>query len=346
MKFSRRDFIKLSGLALAGAALPTRRPPQSPPTRPSWPANTPLGRVTANRIRLISRPHVDGERLDYRYLDDVFPVIRSVVGQGFYPHNHVWFETPDGYAYSSWVQPVKYAPDEPLAVAPKEGVYVEVSAPYLDAHVKPDSESPVAYRLYYGSTYQIIARIVGPGGEVWYRINDENGVQMYGQATYLKRILESEFAPISPGVADKSVVVTLSQQSLSAYEGKTEVFRARIASGRTYFGDDGSTVGSLTPAGEHPLWSKRASRHMTGGTPENGYDLPGVPWVCYFSGNGAAIHGTYWHNDYGTPKSAGCINCRPEDAKWLFRWTLPEVPYVPGNITVQWPGGTTVVIRD
>ena len=85
---------------------------------------------------------------------------------------------------------------------------------------------------------------------------------------------------------------------------------------------------------------------MTGGTPENGYDLPGVPWVSYFSGNGAAIHGTYWHNDYGTPKSSGCLNVRPEDAKWLFRWTLPQVPYVPGMITVEWPGGTKVIIRD
>ncbi|MBI3176443.1 MAG: L,D-transpeptidase [Chloroflexi bacterium] len=63
---------------------------------------------------------------------------------------------------------------------------------------------------------------------------------------------------------------------------------------------------------------------MSGGTPQNGYDLPGVPWVSYFAGNGAALHGTYWHNDFGTPKSAGCINLRPQDARWLFRWTLPE----------------------
>ena len=57
-------------------------------------------------------------------------------------------------------------------------------------------------------------------------------------------------------------------------------------------------------------------------------------------------HGTYWHNDFGTPKSAGCINLRPDGAGWLFRWTLPEVPYLPGHITVEWPDGTRVVIRD
>ena len=44
---------------------------------------------------------------------------------------------------------------------------------------------------------------------------------------------------------------------------------------------------------------------MTGGTPQNGYDFPGVPWVMYFSSNGAAQHDTYWRNNFGTPKSAG-----------------------------------------
>jgi len=68
--------------------------------------------------------------------------------------------------------------------------------------------------------------------------------------------------------------------------------------------------------------------------------------VCYFASNGAALHSTYWHNDFGIPKSHGCLNCRPEDAKWLFRWTTPLVPYQPGDITVDWDHrGTTVDIR-
>jgi len=58
------------------------------------------------------------------------------------------------------------------------------------------------------------------------------------------------------------------------------------------------------------------------------------------------LHSTYWHNDYGTPKSHGCLNLRPEDAQWLFRWTAPVVPYAPGDITVQWANrGTLVDIR-
>ncbi|MGH2524736.1 MAG: L,D-transpeptidase, partial [Anaerolineales bacterium] len=113
-----------------------------------------------------------------------------------------------------------------------------------------------------------------------------------------------------------------------------------------YFGEDGQTLLNGTPSGAHPIWSKRISRHMQGGTLDAGYDLPGVGWVCYFASNGAALHSTYWHNDFGIPKSHGCLNCRPEDAKWLFRWTAPQVPYQPGDITVNWDNrGTTVDIQ-
>lgn len=347
MKFSRRNFLKLSGTAIAGVALPEAwRRPLLASGDSAWPIGLPLGRVTASRIRLISKPNIDGKRLDYKYLDDVFPIIRSIVGPGFYPHNSVWFETPAGYAYSSWVQPVRFEPNNDPAAVPPGGLYVDVRAPFVDARAQPDVSAPILYRLYYGSTYPVTGDVTAADGNRWYQINDENGITMYAEALYLRPIAAAEFLPLSPEVEEKSIVITLGRQSLSAYERQTEVFRARIASGRTYFGEDGSTVGSLTPAGTRPLWSKRASRHMTGGTPDNGYDLPGVPWVAYFGSDGEAIHGTYWHNDFGTPKSAGCINCRPEDAKWLFRWTMPEVPYAPGNITVQWPGGTRVTIQD
>jgi lipoprotein-anchoring transpeptidase ErfK/SrfK len=53
------------------------------------------------------------------------------------------------------------------------------------------------------------------------------------------------------------------------------------------------------------------------------YELVGVPWTCFFTDDGVAIHGTYWHNDFGITKSSGCINMRNEDAKWIFRWVDP-----------------------
>jgi len=50
-----------------------------------------------------------------------------------------------------------------------------------------------------------------------------------------------------------------------------------------------------------------------------------VPWVSYIeSSTGVAIHGTYWHNNYGVTMSHGCINMLSEDSKWVYRWTTPE----------------------
>ena len=82
-----------------------------------------------------------------------------------------------------------------------------------------------------------------------------------------------------------------------------------------------------TPPGRHKTFHKRPSRHMAAGNlAYNGYDLPGIPWVCYITERGIAFHGTYWHNDYGRPRSHGCINLTPQAAKWIYRWTLPVVP--------------------
>jgi lipoprotein-anchoring transpeptidase ErfK/SrfK len=66
------------------------------------------------------------------------------------------------------------------------------------------------------------------------------------------------------------------------------------------------------------------SKHMgDGNLAADGYDLPGVPWTQFFHETGVALHGTYWHNNFGIPMSHGCVNMDTEQAKWLFRWTTP-----------------------
>ena len=80
-----------------------------------------------------------------------------------------------------------------------------------------------------------------------------------------------------------------------------------------------------------------------GDSVNNIYNLPGVPWCCFFTGYGNAFHGTYWHNDYGRPRSHGCVNLPTAQAKWLYRWTRPVVP--PGEDYLHLPGeGTKVTI--
>ncbi len=306
-----------------------------------------LGRGTLGwGAPILTRPHPDGQQLGHVYPDDVVQVVREVVGLGMAYHTHVWFELEDGgYVYSTALQPVMNLPQTPLAAVPAEGVWAEVVVPYVEGRQRAALDAAVLYRLYYSMVLKVGEVLPGPDGQPWYRVTTEIGTNMYAPARAFRIITSEELTPLAPAVdpAEKRVVVYLAQQALSAFEGKREVYRARISSGANYFGEDGVTLLNGTPIGEKPIWAKRYSRHMQGGTVESGYDLPGVGWVAYFAANGAALHSTYWHNDFGVPKSHGCLNCRPADAKWLFRWTMPNVPYVPGDLTVDWDHrGTTV----
>ena len=72
-----------------------------------------------------------------------------------------------------------------------------------------------------------------------------------------------------------------------------------------------------------PIYKKTPSRYMQGpidGITDQYYDLPGVPWDLYFTSGGAAIHGTYWHENFGKQSSHGCVNLPVEKAKELYSW--------------------------
>jgi len=55
------------------------------------------------------------------------------------------------------------------------------------------------------------------------------------------------------------------------------------------------------------------------------FELRDVPWIQYFAA-GFALHGAYWHDVFGIPRSHGCVNLSPIDARLVFRWTDPPVP--------------------
>ncbi len=117
----------------------------------------------------------------------------------------------------------------------------------------------------------------------------------------------------------KRIELNMRDKMLRAYEYERLVFETLVTTGLK----DGST-----PVGRFVTNRKRPCRRMIH-EPDNPYtyDLPGVPWVCYITMKGVAFHGTYWHNNWGERMSSGCINMKPMDAKWLYRWTLP--PHVP-----------------
>jgi len=337
---SRRAFLKVGGVA-AGASLLPR--PRLRPLAPDPQAR--LCRVTEPVAKLRARPTPDSPSLGKVVLDDVFAVQREVVGQGVLPHNHVWFETPQGFLWSSDAQPVRDAPNPLVASLPAEGLWSEITVPFVDGRRAADPGSPVRYRLYYSMVLNVNEVVDGADGGRWYRVEDENGVVMFAPGESFRLIPPEEILPIGSVGPEKSIRVNLERQDLSAVEDGVEVYYCRIASGFS-FTAGGDRIWN-TPVGQNWTWRKMVSRHMSGGDMTSGYDLPGVGWTILFSGSGAAVHSTYWHNDFGTPRSRGCINVLPQDAKWLFRWSNPPVPYKPGDVQSLFPNpGTPVIVRE
>jgi lipoprotein-anchoring transpeptidase ErfK/SrfK len=131
--------------------------------------------------------------------------------------------------------------------------------------------------------------------------------------------------------------VHLDEQIVIAYEWNIPVFMSRTATGGKFTNGD-----YTTPKGRHIIYSKRGSRHMAAGdrAAANSFDLPGIPWISYITEDGIAFHGTYWHNDFGHPRSHGCVNLSPQAARWIYRWSNPVVP--PGKPSNYDPNGTVV----
>ncbi len=77
------------------------------------------------------------------------------------------------------------------------------------------------------------------------------------------------------------------------------------------------------------------------------FELRDVPWIEYFA-SGYAIHGAYWHDVFGIPRSHGCINLSPIDARLVFKWTDPPLPdgWQGVNAAPETGEGTTVIVRE
>jgi lipoprotein-anchoring transpeptidase ErfK/SrfK len=117
--------------------------------------------------------------------------------------------------------------------------------------------------------------------------------------------------------ARKSIVVSIGQQAMTAYKGDNAVLSSYVSTGRSGFD---------TPVGTYAVLSKLPSQTMEGVVGGEYYNVPDVPWVMYFTNEGHALHGTYWHNSFGTPMSHGCVNLPLDVAAWLYDWAPVGTP--------------------
>ena len=115
-----------------------------------------------------------------------------------------------------------------------------------------------------------------------------------------------EYVPPSHSGGDRWIDVDLSAQMVYAFEGDQIVASFLVSTG---------TWLHPTITGQFHIYVKYVYADMAG----PGYYLPNVPYVMYFY-SGYGLHGTYWHNNFGTPMSHGCINLSIPDSEWLFNW--------------------------
>lgn len=128
------------------------------------------------------------------------------------------------------------------------------------------------------------------------------------------RLAEEIPRPDQVPEGEKWIHVDLAEQTLVAYDPDGPVYATLVSSGRQ---------GYETPRGTFRVRKKYLTHSMSGKDPV--YDVEEVPWAMYYF-KSYAIHGTYWHNRFGEPRSRGCTNIAPVDAKWLFYWSSPELP--------------------
>jgi hypothetical protein len=117
--------------------------------------------------------------------------------------------------------------------------------------------------------------------------------------------------------------IGITNQVMVLWEGQRPIYVTLVSTGRDGLGDPQKT--RSTPQGTFRIYQKHVTSTMDSDVADEEFELRDVPWVMYFKG-GYALHGAYWHDEFGRARSHGCINLSPIDARLAFQWASPQVP--------------------
>ena len=207
----------------------------------------------------------------------------------------------------------------------------------LKARRNPSSASAVVVQLRTGVVLQVASTtITDAAGISWQKIIFDSQLRYpervsgnwYISATNTRAFTDRGAEDLPPDMLlasnTKHIVINRSSQILYAYDGGVLFLKTPVSTGLDL---------TPTPRGTFTVYRKTPSRYMQGplpGVSTQYYDLPGVPWNLYFTKEGGAIHGAYWHNSFGKQWSHGCVNLPLDVAQKLYEWT---------------PLGTVVTVR-
>ncbi len=226
-------------------------------------------------------------------------------------------------------QPASSAP-----VSPQLHNYIEIinsCGPHyegacVNARSGPSTASPAVQKLRDGIVLAVASDTVqDASGNDWYKIIFDEWVRYPERVTtdryveadnarFFQEPLETSIEPGTTTTTQKNILVDRTTQMLYAYDGTTLFLKSPVSTGLEL---------TPTPRGTFTIYRKSPSRYMQGplpGVSDQYYDLPGVPWDLYFTAEGGAIHGAYWHNEFGQPWSHGCVNLPLDVAQKLYNW--------------------------
>jgi lipoprotein-anchoring transpeptidase ErfK/SrfK len=177
------------------------------------------------------------------------------------------------------------------------------------------SQGPLPWR----SVVPLSGKLRAFGGKNFYEATD-------GTLVETDAVSRVDAASKMPGWAvagEKWIDINVTRQVLTAYEGDKPVYATLVSTGEAGLGDPETT--RSTKRGIFRIHTKFLTATMDSKVSGEEFELRDVPYVQYFQ-DGYALHAAYWHDVFGQPKSHGCINLTPEDARRLFFWTEPQVP--------------------
>ena len=226
---------------------------------------------------------------------------------------------------------------EPLSEEPKQkfvqitkGCSLVVSDDCLIARSGAGNDFEELYKLRINVLLEVDKIVENENGEVWYKIKHEENIphperiggEWFVPDTHVSLIEISDEPDFN---IEKKIVVDISEQILRAYEGDELVIEDAVSTGLS--------GRHATPIGEFDILKKQVSRYMQAPAPgiQDWYDLPGVPYVMYFTDSGDAMHCAYWHDKFGRRWSHGCVNTSCETARLLYEWTATGT-----KMHVQW----------
>lgn len=321
---NRREFLKSVGAGMAGITLPGLFSSSTAYTIPR------LGRVASESLSVHALPSDKSAIRFQRFRDEILHLYQDTVSEDGPGYNPLWHRVWGGYVHSAFVQPVENRLNPLVTEFPSSGFLMEVSVPFTQSYrIRQNGNWEEFYRIYYSSTHFVFETVEGPDGEPYYKVNNALlNLSYYVRAIHMRQVQSSELTPIHPEVdiKNKRIEISIDFQSLRAFENDALIKDFYVSTGKPAILKDPDILPTDTPKGNHTIRVKRPSVHMGDGTLRSdaeAYELPGVPWVSYFAVEGYAIHGTYWHNNFGVTMSHGCINMRSQDAKWIYRWCSP-----------------------